>query len=1068
MKLIIHAINGVGLGHLNRTILIADLIKKKHKEIEIKFITNSKFPELISKSGYEYIQLNQNTDEVIRNKLNYNDYLLKNYIDIKKYLDKEKANSIIIDSEYNDKLVEYCFKKKIRVIYILREKPYHLLVQLFNQKYFKNINAVIIPHLKNELPIKKINLLKEYTNIFFLGPITKTPIKNSKFKQKEKITEINILILFSSGANIDINKPIYEKVQLFLKNLNENNDYINNIKINIKIITGPFFNIEKYDFYEYAKVKFEFDINKNYKWSDIIISPAGYNIINEIVINKIPALIVPLKRNEDNQFSRARKLEELGCIKIVNKCLFKELNELIVKDLIKDMKLKFPIIKSNNEVWGNFLVNKIRSNPNKRKKKIAYFRNPFLDITDNFIFDQINNISNFNKIGFTLENRLKYDILKVFSSDIFNKLYSPKYPFILKKNIDLYDYYINYCIKYINEEKVDILHAEFGTDALFYLMIKKRIKLPFIVSFRGSDIYHFGNLNKNVYTVLFDSANIFLVRSKLMKKELINLGCPKDKIIVHHSSIDFRKIKLIDSEKKLRNIKKREDSINLLFVGRLIEKKGIIDLLYAFKIIIKKKKNIKLSIVGNGQLNEDINSIIKENNLEKNINKIDFLSNEELLKIIKKQDLVIQPSKTAKNGDKEGIPVVLMESMALKVPVISTYHSAIGELIKDNYSGFLVTENCPEELAKKIEFVIDEYLSQSPKSEKKLNKILNNAYKKVYKEYNLKFQIKKLEDIYEQISQEIEVEYTLKCNLNCEMCYQKSYRLNNKKEELRNSDLQNFIGPIYPKNIMLSGGEPFFKEGIMQLLSFLQTNKIDTKILTNGTLLSNNEINKLINLNYVNTFGFSIDSFNIEEHNHIRNDNFAFEKTLDTVYQLMNKKRIGISSVFLGENKEGIKKVIDFCKRYNIFLTLLIDEIYTKEEIENTIKILYLRFNKKIPLFIKKSVNINNLKIKRDFLELINYAESKKLNFSYPYLLNNSKFNKRDIVCSTFYNEKMRINSNGDIIGCRLLREKFGNIKFNKKEEIINNSKYIEFKRKMLKEELLPICYKCPKQIIKY
>jgi len=107
---------------------------------------------------------------------------------------------------------------------------------------------------------------------------------------------------------------------------------------------------------------------------------------------------------------------------------------------------------------------------------------------------------------------------------------------------------------------------------------------------------------------------------------------------------------------------------------------------------------------------------------------------------MKNSHLFILPSIEAKDGDKEGIPVVLMEAMATGIPVISTYHSGIPELIEDDKTGYLVKEKNIEELYKKMLQVIENYDS--------MNKITHNARKKIEKDFNLIKQTNKLEKIY--------------------------------------------------------------------------------------------------------------------------------------------------------------------------------------------------------------------------------------------------------------------------------------------------------------------------------
>lgn len=74
--------------------------------------------------------------------------------------------------------------------------------------------------------------------------------------------------------------------------------------------------------------------------------------------------------------------------------------------------------------------------------------------------------------------------------------------------------------------------------------------------------------------------------------------------------------------------------------------------------------------------------------------------------MIKDSDLFLAPSVTSQDGDTEGIPVAIMEAMARGLPVLSTRHAGIPELVEDGKSGFLVPERDPDALAKKLAYLV--------------------------------------------------------------------------------------------------------------------------------------------------------------------------------------------------------------------------------------------------------------------------------------------------------------------------------------------------------------------------
>jgi colanic acid/amylovoran biosynthesis glycosyltransferase len=110
---------------------------------------------------------------------------------------------------------------------------------------------------------------------------------------------------------------------------------------------------------------------------------------------------------------------------------------------------------------------------------------------------------------------------------------------------------------------------------------------------------------------------------------------------------------------------------------------------------------------------------------------------------MKNSDIFLAPSVTSESGDQEGIPVVLMEAMASQMPVISSYHSGIPELVISGENGLLVKERDTYELAKKIEFLLD-----NPNIARRYG---SKGKRFVEKNHNIKILNEKLIQIYENL-----------------------------------------------------------------------------------------------------------------------------------------------------------------------------------------------------------------------------------------------------------------------------------------------------------------------------
>ena len=237
-----------------------------------------------------------------------------------------------------------------------------------------------------------------------------------------------------------------------------------------------------------------------------------------------------------------------------------------------------------------------------------------------------------------------------------------------------------------------------------------------------------------------------------MKKDLINLGCHAEKVNVHHSSIDLDEIdailnkvlnKVIKVNAETEKDEKRvNEKIKLIFAGRFVEKKGIFDIIKAFSGLKKELDNVELKLIGDGPLRKQAEKIVYDFEI-KDVTFMNFLSHEELIIEMKKSDIFVLPSKTAKDGNKEGIPVILMEAMASYVIVVASDHSGIPEIVKDNKTGLIFKEGNALEASQRLSFAIENLDG--------LESIKKNARLLVEKEFNILRQTSLLEHIYDNL-----------------------------------------------------------------------------------------------------------------------------------------------------------------------------------------------------------------------------------------------------------------------------------------------------------------------------
>lgn len=270
-------------------------------------------------------------------------------------------------------------------------------------------------------------------------------------------------------------------------------------------------------------------------------------------------------------------------------------------------------------------------------------------------------------------------------------------------------------LDFIEQEKIDICHFHYGTDCGVYYPLSKQLKIPSVVSFYGYDAFSFpkrflGYGKNYLYNRVFSQVSCVLAMSEEMKNDLLKIGCPEGKIVIHYHGVPsgiFYGLK--------KTYEQGNKSFTILNISCLDPVKGHIFIFKAIKLLIEKGfTNIKLKIIGHGFHEPVLNKFVNENNLNKYVCFLGPLpyGSEAMISEFKNADAFIHPSVVTKD-DKEGIPGALVEAMFAGLPVISTYHGGIPYVIENNKTGVLVKEWDIEELSKAIlEFMNNQKLRE--------------------------------------------------------------------------------------------------------------------------------------------------------------------------------------------------------------------------------------------------------------------------------------------------------------------------------------------------------------------
>jgi len=260
--------------------------------------------------------------------------------------------------------------------------------------------------------------------------------------------------------------------------------------------------------------------------------------------------------------------------------------------------------------------------------------------------------------------------------------------------------------------KPDIVHSHFGPTGWFNSFVVRLTKAKHIVTFYGLDVNMVPMQNPRWlgrYKLLFKSADMFLCEGPHMAQCLINMGCPQDKVTVQHLGVEVEKIPF-----KPRRWKPGEP-LRVLIAATFREKKGIP---YALEALgrLQNKVDLEITIIGDATTEprsqfekQKILQVIEKYGLQPKTRMLGFQPYSVLMEQAYKHHIFLSPSVTAADGDTEGgAPVSIIEMAASGMPIISTNHCDIPEVMQNGIDGWLVDERNVDGLVEKMRWLLND------------------------------------------------------------------------------------------------------------------------------------------------------------------------------------------------------------------------------------------------------------------------------------------------------------------------------------------------------------------------
>ena len=263
------------------------------------------------------------------------------------------------------------------------------------------------------------------------------------------------------------------------------------------------------------------------------------------------------------------------------------------------------------------------------------------------------------------------------------------------------------------ELNVEHIHAPWaGSPATAALIASRLSGIPFSFAARAKDIrrpdkYLPEKLKSASMIRVNTGANLEFVRGLV--------GDQKDKVKLVYNALT-RQFELMRSS--------RTEVCRLLAVGRLVEKKGFDDLLNACVILRDQGLSFHLKIAGDGPLRRGLKQQVIQLRLEQKVEFLGWVRHNQVSELFKDTDLMIAPSKLDRFGDRDGIPNVLIESLACGTPVVACPVGGIEELVIDRHTGLLAKPGEPESIADCIREMWDDADLANRTAQAGLHKVL--------------------------------------------------------------------------------------------------------------------------------------------------------------------------------------------------------------------------------------------------------------------------------------------------------------------------------------------------------
>jgi colanic acid/amylovoran biosynthesis glycosyltransferase len=322
--------------------------------------------------------------------------------------------------------------------------------------------------------------------------------------------------------------------------------------------------------------------------------------------------------------------------------------------------------------------------------RVAVFCRSFLPLSQTFLYDAVTRLTRYRASIFCVlrehEQQFPFDDLRVGWLGYRATFLSPNF------------------MRAFSRERFDVIHAHFGTMAIYALPYARLYRLPLVVTFHGYDV----PLLKEARRVLgprrsyawlagpaLRTMTLGLCASAELRDMLIEYGVPAEKLRVHLLGTDTQRM-----QPRAGMFEANGAPPRVLMVGRFVEKKGF---RYGLEAFAKVTSDAQLTMIGSGPLESELRTLAQSLGLGERVTFTGALPHEQVLQLMQQHDVLLAPCVVAANGDRDSGLMVLREAAAFGLVPIATRVGGLPDSVDDGESGFLVEQRDADALAERLQ-----------------------------------------------------------------------------------------------------------------------------------------------------------------------------------------------------------------------------------------------------------------------------------------------------------------------------------------------------------------------------